>query len=223
MDKPLTWENVDEAVNYVLNNFNFDPMPQQKEYVEVWVEKDTVGSKIYATTAKFFAPLITARGFSSGTYMHDAAVRFNEIPEEKPITILYLSDYDPEGEYFPKLFHEQLESRYGCEHSITVKKIALTKQQIIDWTLPRIPLTVHPAHGRKMYVLNYLVDNEEYRNGRWKVELDAVNNIVLSKLIEAHLRDILDVILINRALRRSKRASAQWRKKYDFKKSKHKR
>ena len=117
LDKPLTWESVDEAVNRVLDVFLCDPMREQERYIEVRVEKDAISERIYQTAEEFFVPVITARGFSSGTYLHNGAERFNQVPHDKQIGVIYLSDFDPEGEYFPQLFKDQIGKRYGCARS----------------------------------------------------------------------------------------------------------
>lgn len=100
--QPSTWTSVGLIIKAALDQFRYNAMENQESYVEVWVEKDAVSSYVYNSTEKWFVPLVVEKGFSSGTYLHDAADRLNKI--EKPITILYLSDYDAEGEYFPKLF-----------------------------------------------------------------------------------------------------------------------
>ena len=214
LDKPLTWASVDEAVNYVLETFRYDPMGERERYVEVWVEKDAVSAQIYETTAQFFVRLITARGFLSGTYIHDGAERFNQIPHEKQITVIYLSDFDPEGEYFPRLFRDQIGSRYGCGRAVEIEKLALTRSQIDDWELPWIPLTVRASHLRKSYVSRYVADNGQH--GQQKVELDAVDNVTLASTLRERLNGLLDAQVIANSLEDSAGSVKEWRERYRF-------
>jgi hypothetical protein len=214
VDKPLTWEIVNEAVNYVLETFGYDPMREQERYVEVWVEKDAVSTRIYETAERFFVPVITARGFSSGTYLHNGADRFNGVPYERRITVIYLSDFDPEGEYFPRLFREQIGTRYGCARSVEIEKLALTRSQVDDWGLPWIPLTVKDSHLSKSYVSRYVTENGQH--GRQKVELDAVDNVTLSSLLEERLRVLVDVAAIDDSLGKSKASVTEWRNRFGF-------
>lgn len=211
VDKPLTWASVEEAVNYVLETFRYDPMGEQDRYVEVWVEKDAVSTRIYQTAEQFFVPVITARGFLSGTYMHDGAQRFNQKPDEKHITIIYLSDFDPEGEYFPELFHNQIGSRYGCARSVEIEKLALTRNQIDDWKLPWIPLTVRSSHLRKRYVKRYVAANSQR-----KVELDALDNVTLASLLRKRLSQLVDTDIIDDSSKESRAAVKRWRAQHKF-------
>jgi hypothetical protein len=211
LDKPLTWASVDEAVNYVLETFRYDPMREQERVVEVWVEKDAVSARVYQTAEQFFVPVITARGFSSGTYLHNGAERFNQIPGERQITVIYLSDFDPEGEYFPQLFKDQIGKRYGCARSVEIEKLALTRKQIDDSELPWIPLTAQPSHLLKSYVSRYVADN-----GKRKVELDAVDNVTLASLLRSRLGDLTDTRAIADSLSKSKIAVNDWRARHGF-------
>ena len=127
--------------------------------------------------------------------------------------VLYLSDFDPEGEYFPELFREQLPDRYGCDAEVTVEKLALTRNQIEAWKPPWIDFTVKQAHKRKEYVAKFL-DKIKDRPGPQKVELDAVDNITLRDLIHSRLTELLNVEVVKRSGNRSKRAVAKWRREH---------
>jgi hypothetical protein len=205
IDKPLCWDSVQQEVDYVLDNFNLDALEPQANYVEVWIEKEAVSQTIYGATAKFFVPLVVAKGFSSGTYLHDAAERFNAI--DKPITLIYLSDLDPEGQYFPRLIKKQLPKRYNCQKDIGVLKVALTKSQVEAWSLPYIDLAVNAVHAKKYYVIEYLREN-----GKHKVELDAVDNVTLANLILQRLQILLDETLVEKIREESLAAVEEWKR-----------
>jgi hypothetical protein len=199
---------VDSIINTALNQFRTDPMKDQEKYVEVWVEKDAVSSYVYDSTARWFVPLIVGRGFMSGTYMHNAAERFNQI--EKPITILYLSDYDAEGEYFPKQFKKQMPEKYECEADLNVEKLALTKPQIKDWGLHWIWIPEPKLrHMQKQYVSDYWKQNPHQ-----KVELDAVSERNLTTLIEKRLRAILDWSIVEQSEEKDKSAVSKWKEQH---------
>ncbi len=210
IDKPPSWKSVDSLINISLNLFRYDPMLDQDKYVEVWVEKDAVSKYVYESTAKWFVRLIVGRGFSSGTYMHNAAERFNQI--KKPITILYLSDYDAEGEYFPKQFKEQMPKKYECKADLNVEKLALTKQQVKDWKLRWIWIPEPKRkHMEKQYVLDYWKENPHQ-----KVELDAVSERNLTRVIEKRLNGILRWDIVQESEDRSKLGVTEWKKQHNM-------
>ena len=177
------------------------------------VEKDVAPRNVYSATAPWFVPLIVGKGFSSGTYLHDAAERFN--CESKPIKVLYLSDYDPEGEYFPDLFRTQLPQRYKCKANVEVKKLALSRKQIEDWNLPWISMRKpDPKHLRKQYVYNYSRLNNCDTEGWRKVELDAVSNLRLARLLQNRLKRVLKSKVVDETKRRSIEAVENWKQQH---------
>lgn len=65
--QPSTWTSVGAIITAALDQFRYNPMENQENYVEVWVEKDAVSSYVYNSTEKWFVPLVVEKGFSSGT------------------------------------------------------------------------------------------------------------------------------------------------------------
>lgn len=143
--------------------------------------------------------------------MHNGAERFSRVPSEKRVTVIYLSDFDPEGEYFPRLFEKQICSRYRCTRPVEIEKLALTRRQVEDWQLPWIPLAVRPQHLQKLYVGQYVADN-----GKRKVELDAVDNVTLASLLRERLAGLVDTGIIDDSLRKSGASVKRWRERYRF-------
>ena len=71
----------------------------QKNYVEVWVEKKGLLGVIDTITREWEIPLVAAAGQCSKTILYEAAQHYDKIAVEegKQIIILYFGDYDPAG------------------------------------------------------------------------------------------------------------------------------
>ena len=64
-------------------------------YVEVWVEKDALSGVLFEETEVYDVPLMTARGYSSLSFLHSAAEAIQD--KGKPAYIYHFGDLDPSG------------------------------------------------------------------------------------------------------------------------------
>ena len=64
-------------------------------YVEVWCEKDALAGVLMEETEVYDVPLMVARGYSSISFLHSAAMAIKAIG--KPAYIFHFGDLDPSG------------------------------------------------------------------------------------------------------------------------------
>jgi len=106
-------------------------------YVEIWCEKDALAGVILEETAEYDVPLMVSRGFSSDTYLQSAAQAI--AAQEKPAFIYHFGDHDPSGVWISKKTEEGLRHHAGPDAEITFERIAVTPEQIAEWSLPTRP------------------------------------------------------------------------------------
>jgi len=180
----------DDAFENLCDFYRKDSMQDQDFYVEVWIEKDAVASVIYNFTSKLDIPLFVGKGFPSITHLKKASDRFKE--QDKPCKILYISDFDPEGEFFPKKVLEKL-NQYGCEN-IIVEKIALTREQIFKYgLLNNKEFKIKDKHKKKKYVRDFIEENKNFfpnEKGEVQIELDALSNKILLTILKKKLESL---------------------------------
>lgn len=104
--KPTSWAGLDDFADTVARAYRLDFWSRLPEYVEVIVEKDTIGGKLSAVTRQYDIPLHPIRGYSSITYAHDIARSWDGIT--KPITVYYFGDHDPSGRDLERNIQESL-------------------------------------------------------------------------------------------------------------------
>ena len=171
-----------------------DPTPEQENYVEVWVEKAGNIPILKPICKKYFVRLVSTGGRTSVTYKHDGAERFRHW-DEKPSTILYVSDLDADGEHFP------VETQKYLSHvesvPITVKKIILTYDQVQEHSLP-ILFKDYKKSTNKGFVQDFLA---EY--GSIQVEIDALSVDAMRRTLEAELSHLLSLEVIEKVRERS--------------------
>lgn len=175
------WDGVKDIVESAIDSFRLDRWQDQKNFCEVWVEKDALSGVLYPICHEYHVSLMVNRGYSSATAMHDAAIRLRHYERSgKKCTILYLGDHDPSGEDMVRDIQSRLRI-FQCKTN--VKKIALTMEQIEKYNPPPNPakMTDPRAQG---YV-------DEHGESSW--ELDALKPDVLNKLLHSEIEKIIDM------------------------------
>jgi hypothetical protein len=143
-------------------------------YVEVWTEKDAIAGVLLEETAPWDVPLMVSRGFSSITYLHEAAEAIAQ--QGKPAFLCYFGDHDPSGVTIDRKIEQRLRL-FAPGADLTFQRIAVTQQQIRDWSLPTRPTKKTDSRSKNF-------------KGR-SVEVDAIDPRQLRQLardcIEAHV------------------------------------
>jgi len=73
--KQASYESIEDAIEELLDSYRKDRWEDSKYYVEVWVEKRTLVNLFYPVTNAYDVYLASGGGFSSATYVHEAAER----------------------------------------------------------------------------------------------------------------------------------------------------
>ena len=111
----------------------------QPYHLEVWIEKSTMNDVLLPVCEALHINLITGEGFQSITNVVEMLKRVARFG--KPARIFYISDFDPAGDGMPVAVARQAEfwlPRYAPGSDVKLTPVVLTRQQVIDFELPRI-------------------------------------------------------------------------------------
>lgn len=190
IDQRQTFEDFDEIFDLACETYVKDSMKlYQDKHVEVWIEKDAISNNVARVTWALDIPLIIGKGWVSGSFNKKSADRIIEIQQNNlSVVILYISDFDPEGEHIPKKVREKL-TLYGCDpDKLDIRKIALRKKQINQFNLQaNIGFKVSIEHKKKAYVKDFI---KQY--GEVQYEIDAMTNEQLEKILVNELKKLID-------------------------------
>ena len=127
-----------DAVDYIAQIYRRDLWMRTPAYVEVWCESDSMAGVLIEETNRYNVSLMVSRGFSSRTFLYNAA-REIEL-EDRPAYLYYVGDYDPSGILTP----EKIERRSlgSGDHSAQV----ITKE-IPAFRQTKNTLSGHPRGG----------------------------------------------------------------------------
>jgi hypothetical protein len=135
------FDSVDDALSRTAELYRRDLWSRQPRRVEVWCESDSIGGVLDTVTRPYGVALLSSRGQSSKTFVRESAMEYRRIG--KPVTVLYVGDWDPSGLAIDRSVSERL-ARYTEEQvTIDFRRIAVTPRQIAA-----LDLTAHDVNRK---------------------------------------------------------------------------
>jgi hypothetical protein len=170
----------------------YDYCPSDQPYLlEVWIEKSTMDDVLQPLCERLGVNLVTGVGFQSISGVVALLKRMATLPAGKPTRVWYASDFDPAGTFMPVAVARQVEfyrERFAPHADIKITPLVLTKDQVIEWELPRIPIKEEDLRKAGF----------EDRYGEGAVELDALEALhpgLLARIFENAITPYLDKTL----------------------------
>ena len=186
--RPRAYESLGDALLETAQFYRRRIWAQQESYVEVWCEKVGMSGVLYPVTSKWDVPLMLCGGSPSKTFLYEAAKSIEETA--KPTFIYYLGDFDPSGVSIRKRVDRDLR-RYAPKADITFVHLAVTEQQIVDYSLPTRPTKKSDPNAKKFG------DAES-------VDIDAMPSNVLREMVSAKIEQHIDKWDYDHVLREEK-------------------
>jgi hypothetical protein len=173
--KRISYRSLEEWARASQELYRRHVWAQQPVQVHIWSEKEGIASAIARETYPWDVPLLIAKGFSSVTYLHNAAMDLRN--DGRPAFIYWLGDWDPSGLTIPDVVERDLRTWAGREVDITFERLAITAEQIATYALPTRP-TKTTTHG-----LAFTGES---------VEVDALDMNTLRGLVAAAIEQHVD-------------------------------
>ena len=181
--KPRTYDDISQFLTISRDTYRRALWAGQKDYLEVWCEKDALAGVLYDVTEEYDVPLMVTRGFSSETFVYEAAQTIKA--QGKPSYIYYFGDYDPSGVAARDDVRRKLASM-GAR--VNFEAVAVLPDQVTRWNLPTRPTKKTDSRARG------------WRGG--SVELDAIPADQLRQLV----KDVIEGHINHRELEAARRA-----------------
>ena len=183
------WKSPEQIIRAACEQYQIDKRATQPNYIEAWIEKDSLVSILENTCSRLDVPCFSCRGFPSITALHEAANRFRK---KKNAIILYAGDHDPSGLKIPKVISERLEM---FEVNVQLYRIGLTLDQIRELDLPPYPAKESDNNFKEYYESTGLTE-------AW--ELDALPPDRLSEIFEGTINCLTDFQELKKMIEREK-------------------
>jgi hypothetical protein len=172
--KPTSYNSITDALEQTARLYRRAVWNDVDAYCEVWLEKDALAGVVHPITDKYDVSLMVSRGFSSLSFLHNAAEHILEVG--KPAYIYHLGDHDPSGVCAAEKIEETLQD-FAWDAEIHFERLAVLPEQIAEWDLPTRPTKRSDSRAK-----NFRGESVELD----AVHPDALREIVL-EAIEQHL------------------------------------
>lgn len=174
------YEDPSDFANYAAGVYRKDYWSASPVNVEVWVEKDALAGVLRPVVVdECGLGLYVTRGFPSVTYLHEAAQAIRH--DGRPTYVYVLSDFDPSGVAIAAQVESELIKR-APDSEITVRRLALDREQVDRWELPTRPTKTNDSRARKFVA----------EHGYGSVELDAIPPRDLRRLVKDAIEQHMD-------------------------------
>jgi hypothetical protein len=175
--RPTTFDNIDTALRITSEAYRKSLWSECDVYVEIWLEKDALSGVIFPITEQFDVPLMVARGYASESFLYSAGKAVKHMAARgKRCFVYHLGDFDPSGQDAARVIEKRLRDHSGGV-DLTFERVAVTPQQIEEWSLPTRPTKQSDTRAKKF--------------GPVSVELDAIDpnrlRLIVQGCIERHL------------------------------------
>lgn len=166
-----------ETIELYMRAYYKNRWENQPNYIEVWIEKKALIGTFKPVCQQNGIILAPCKGYPSLTFLYEAAQRLKIVEDAgKEITILYFGDHDPSGDDIPRSLKEKL-GLMGVY--VDLDRIALNKNQVIEWNLPPAPVKQGDSRSQGW-------------DGLGQVELDAIEPRQLKELCEDAISNYFD-------------------------------
>jgi hypothetical protein len=122
------YASLEEAIRRTAEEYRRDLWARQPRRVEVWAESDSIAGVVDPVSRPLGIGLFSCRGQSSKDFAHGAAEMYRAIG--KPVTVLYVGDWDPSGLAITRSLEERLVRYSHGEVPIDFVRCALTVDDV---------------------------------------------------------------------------------------------
>jgi hypothetical protein len=196
--QPGSWDSPKSIMNSVIYAYRKNRLQGQKNYLEVWVEKDALSGVLKRVTEQYGIPIVVNRGYSSVTAIFDAHERFEKAKiNGQIIKVIYIGDFDPSGQDMIRDISDRINEFNVNQidpnldsYEFNILPIALTWKQIKQYNPPPNSAKITDPRA-KSYI-------EKHGPTSWEVDAlppevlnNLLNNAILENIDEYAYKNIL--------------------------------
>lgn len=188
-ERSNSWDAPADVIRAAVNGYRKDYWQMQPRWIEVWSEKGTIRGTLAPVLEEYGVTLRVMHGYTSATALHDVAEETQE--NEKPLTVLYVGDWDPSGLNMSECDIPARMKRY--EGAADIHRVALRRDDVEGGNLPSFEVASKSKDTRHKWFV------ENYGERCW--ELDALPPPTLRERVEDEILRYLDGHAWEQALR----------------------
>jgi hypothetical protein len=145
-----TFSGKSDFLSQVAGLYRSDLWAQSDYRCEVWCESRSIASVILQDCNEMAVDLYPCSGFSSLSFVHEAAESQNHADDGRPLIIFYIGDYDPAGVLIDVALERELRLHLNPSIQLQFERIAINKNQIERFDLPTKPRKATDTRSREV-------------------------------------------------------------------------
>lgn len=171
------FDTLEDALHECAATYRRNVWRDSNHHVELWVEKDAIGSIVTEAAYKHGVMVFVCRGFASLSSLFDASQSFKQhIREGRECHVLYFGDRDPSGLKIDE--SAEYAFRHTFDVNVDFRRVAVTPDQIERHQLPTRPTKRTSSHARGF-------EGES-------VEIDAMEPATIKQLVHESIEQFID-------------------------------
>lgn len=134
-----TFSGPNDFLLRVCGLYRADLWKEARYRCEVWCESRSIASVIQNDCRELAVDLYPCGGFSSLSFIHEAAEAHNGSNDHRPVVIFYIGDYDPAGVLIDVALERELRLHLRPDISLQFVRVGINQPQIAPYDLPTKP------------------------------------------------------------------------------------
>lgn len=134
-----TFSDAGDFILRMQSLYRADLWRHSEHYCEVWCESRSIASVIQRDCRDLAVSLYPCGGFSSISFVHEAAQEINARGDDRPFTVFYIGDYDPAGVLIDVALERELRRHLRTDIELRFGRLGITEEQIREYDLPEKP------------------------------------------------------------------------------------
>ncbi len=171
-----TFSNAGDFVRQMAGLYRADLWRDAEYRCEVWAESRSIASVVQDDCRELAVDLFPCGGFSSLSFVHEAAEQHNVLDDTRPLVVLYIGDYDPAGVLIDQSLERELRTHLRSDIEMDFRRIAINEEQVAVYDLPTKPRKVGDKRSQHI---------------KYTVEAEAMPARALRSILRREVEDLL--------------------------------
>jgi len=134
-----TFSGAGDFIERMAGHYRADLWRDADYRCEVWAESRSIASVLLDDCTDLAVDLYPCGGFSSLSFVHEAAEAHNHLEDDRPLVILYIGDFDPAGVLIDQALERELRIHLRSDIAMDFRRIAINEEQVQEYDLPTKP------------------------------------------------------------------------------------
>lgn len=181
-----TFSSAGDFIDRMAGHYRADLWRESAFRCEIWAESRSIASVLLDDCNELAVDLFPCGGFSSLSFVHEAAQQHNLSGDTRPLVVLYIGDYDPAGVLIDVTLEREMRLHLNSDIDLDFRRIAINEVQVELYDLPMKP---RKAGDTRSLQVEYTVEAEAMPAR----DLRAIMRNEVEMLLPAHALDVAKV------------------------------